>query len=64
MAGLLIILSILGAIDPFIAAGIIFFFQYRVIADAIDFIYNRFRHVLIFFWKLWHGEFNKKNQKN
>ena len=64
MAGFLITITILGIIDPYIAAGIIFFFQYRVIADAIDFIYNRFRHVLIFFWKLWHGEFKKKNQKN
>lgn len=64
MASLLIILSILGVINPFIAAGIILFFQYRVMADAVDFIYNRFRHILIFFWKIWHGEFNKKKQKN
>lgn len=64
MASLLIILSILGTIDPIIAAVIILVFQYRVMADAMDFIFNRFRHVLIFFWKIWHGEFKKKNQKN
>jgi 4-hydroxybenzoate polyprenyltransferase len=64
MASLLIILALFGRIDPLLAAGIILFFQYRVIADVVDFIFNRIRHILIFFWKIWHRELNTNKAKN